>query len=822
MAEVLLAHVGVENTAYHFDAAYSYRVPDLLVEKVKPGCRVMVNFGFGSRKRQGIVLDIEYAADSEKYKPIAAVLDEAPLLNSEMLKLAHWLRERTFCTYFEAAKVQLPAGINLKTKVAYVSVTADEAALEDLSEDELALYKYLDSKPGYIEKDKLFKSMGYSEDCDLPDRLCEKGLAVRNYEAVRKIGDATVKNVRLLVTGQELEQIKDTLTQKQLSVVDLLSETGGGCVREVCYFTGVTPAVVSTLEKRGIVEVFDSTVYRTPAVKMQANPSAKAEIVLTPQQQIAYENMLSRYKSGDGGTSLLYGITGSGKTSVFMRLIDEVVADGKGVIVMVPEISLTPQVLATFKSRYGKKVALFHSALSMGERNDEWKRVKNGDAQIAVGTRSAVFAPFENLGLIVVDEEQEHTYKSESSPRYDAREVARFRCKYHNAHLVLSSATPSVESYTYAVMGRYALEKLDQRYGEAHLPNVITVDLKRDRKEGNKYSVSSVLLEELEKNLDEGRQSILLINRRGYNTFVACDSCGHVLTCPSCSISLTYHAANGRMMCHYCGYSAPFAQTCPECSKKDVRYSGFGTQRIEDELKILLPEARVMRMDTDSTMSRFSHETKLNAFGAGEYDILLGTQMVAKGLDFENVTLVGVICADQQLNNDDFRSMEQTFALLTQVVGRSGRGSAPGRAIIQTLTPENNIIRLAAKQDYEAFYKNEILIRKYMKYPPYCDICCVSFICEKEEKAIACSRAFLDDIRELAGTDYADVKMIILGPMPARVAKISNKYRYKLLIKCKNTQRFRAMISSLLVSYGKNKNCADVTVTADINPTNLS
>lgn len=813
--DVPVAFVGIENTAYHFDIAYSYTIPDELAESCLPGCRVMVNFGASEKtRRQGIVLSVSTACDSKKYKSVLAVLDKAPLLNCEMLEIVKWLKETTFCTYFEAAKVQLPAGIYLKMRVSYAAAE-NSPDFSSLTAQQKEVYGYLSARGGYTEKSKLNAALGLLPDCDTADRLCDAGFLVREHEASGRIGDATVKTVRL-----KDAEYSGRLTPKQKSVYDLLKETTSACVRELCYFTGVGVSVISALEKKGVAEIYDSAVYRAPEIS-DANKPMSGDIILTDEQNRAYKNMLERYKTAKGGATLLFGVTGSGKTGVYMRLIDDVIADGRGVIVMVPEISLTAQALSIFKSRYGSKIAVFHSALSMGERRDEYLRVRRGEAQIAIGTRSAVFAPFEKLGLIVIDEEQESTYKSEASPRYDAREVARMRCAYHGAALVLSSATPSVESFAYAKGGRYSMEKLTERYGDARLPDVITVDLRQDRACGNKYEISGLLLQQLEENLEDGRQSILLINRRGYNTFIACNSCGHVITCPSCSISLTYHTANGRMMCHYCGYSAPLSDVCGQCGKKDIRYSGYGTQKIEDELSLLLPQARVLRMDADTTMSRFSHGNKLRAFEKGEYDILLGTQMVAKGLDFENVTLVGVVCADQQLNNDDFRSMERTFDLLTQVVGRSGRGCAAGRAVIQTLTPENNVIRLAARQDYEAFYESEIAIRKYMKYPPFCDICSVMFISKDEAKASLCSRAFLDDVRALALGEYAGLKLIVLGPMPPRVAKVNDKYRFRLLIKCKNDKKLRSMISTLLISYGKKREFSDITLTADINPSSL-
>ena len=518
---------------------------------------------------------------------------------------------------------------------------------------------------------------------------------------------------------------------------------------------------------------------------------------------------------------VLLGVTGSGKTSVFLSLIDFVIAEDKQVIVMVPEISLTPQMMAIFKGRYGSEIAIFHSALSAGERRDEYKRVKDGKVKIVVGTRSAVFAPFDNIGLIVVDEEQEHTYKSESSPKYHTKDVARYRAGSHSALLLLSSATPSLESYAAAKRGKYSLEVLSERYGESVLPDVSVIDMKAERQAGNKYNLSSELLERLEQNLNDKKQSILLINRRGYNTFVACDSCGSVVNCPSCSISLTYHSANNRLMCHYCGYSVPFTKLCPECGKEDVRYAGYGTQRIEKELEELLPEARVLRMDTDSTSSRYSFEKNIIEFGEGKYDIMLGTQMVAKGLNFENVTLVGVINADQQLNNDDFKSQERTFDLLTQVVGRSGRGRNKGTAVIQTLAPENHVIRQAQQQDYDSFFDNEIIIRKAMVYPPYCDICSVCFVSEDEIKAMNASRDFLLELKKATADEYKDVKIIVLGPMPPRLSKLNNKYRYRIIIKCKNNKRFRNMLSGLLISFGKNKNYSNVTVSPDMNPENL-
>lgn len=812
--EQFLAMVAVENVAYHFDILYTYLIPENLVHCVKKGSRIMVPFGKGkSNSRQGVVFEIVKDLPAKGTKEIASCLDEIPFISNEILETACFLKERTFCTYFEAVRVQMPSGVTFKTNVLYYAT--ENRACVNLSHSEKEVYDYMMSIDCPRDKKEIYISLGMDISCNIIDKLVSKGVVIKTYEAEKKLNDASVKKVKLSDNADKIiESVK--LSAKQKSVVETLKSVGEATVKEVCYFTGVTSSVVNTLNKRGIVEIFDSVFYRTPDSIIPAD-TTKSEVILSKTQNKAFCEIVDKYRHG-GGTSLLYGITGSGKTSVFLRVIDEVIKDNRQVIVMVPEISLTPQLMSVFKGRYGKQVAIIHSALSAGERRDEYKRIKDGMVKIAVGTRSAVFAPFDNLGLIVIDEEQEHTYKSESSPKYHTKDVAKFRAARHNALLLLASATPSIESYTYALKGKYSLSRLTERYGNAVLPDVTVVDMKQERQQGNKYSISSELLQMLEENLENKKQSILLMNRRGFNTFVSCDSCGSVVNCPSCSISMTYHSANNRLMCHYCGYSQKVFTKCPECGKDDVRFSGYGTQRVQQELELLLPEARVLRMDADSTVSKEKFEKSLVDFSDGKYDIMLGTQMVAKGLNFENVTVVGVINADQQLNNDDFRSEERTFDLLTQVVGRSGRGEFKGKAIIQTLTPENHIICLAEKQDYDSFYQNEMIIRKAMIYPPFCDMCSVSFTSEKEVKALECSRAFLQSIREITNSTFANQKIIVLGPVPPRISKINNKFKYRIIIKCKNNKEFRKMISELLIQFGKDKKFSDVSVSADINP----
>ena len=811
-----IAKVAVENAAYSFDTEFSYRIPDKLLEAAKPGCRVTVPFGRTSQKRQGMILSTEYAEPTQKLKCIASVPDTEPVLNAEGIRLVRFLKERTFCTLFEAVRAVLPSGLGRKTVMTFAAVPESEAPDPSLlTADERTVYAYLCAKGTYLRAEKVWKDTGLSADSGILTALCGRGFAVRNVDTVRNVSDLTRKSVRL--TGAEAP-VK--LTAKQQAVLDVLRDVGSASVREVCYFTGYTDAVVKALAKKGLVECFEAEIFRNPYANADAQPQ-QSEIALSAEQTRAYESLLHLYRSGNAAASLLYGVTGSGKTKVYMKMIDRVLEDGRGVILLVPEISLTPQALHLFHARYGKKVAVFHSALSVGERLDEWKRVKCGEARIVVGTRSAVFAPFENIGLIVVDEEQESAYKSENAPRYNAKDVARFRCAEHRALLILASATPSIESFAAAEKGRYVLNTLSERYGDALLPEVVTVDMIAERKCGNESEISRTLAEALRQTIEVGRQAILLMNRRGYNTFASCTSCGHVVTCPSCSISMTYHRANGRLMCHYCGYSVPFTPTCPECGEQAVRYSGFGTQKIEDELSRLLPEARVLRMDTDTTMSRFAHEDKLRLFAEKQYDILLGTQMVAKGLDFENVTLVGVISVDSLLFNDDYRALERTFSLLTQVVGRSGRGQYSGKAIIQTTAPENDVLSMAARQDYEEFYRTEIGIRRLLIYPPYCDLCVLAFIGAEELFVRGAAKAFLEKLTALSEGEYRSEKLIVLGPAPAKVLRVSDKYRYRLIVKCKNSARLRVMIAELLRTCGKDKRFAEVTVTADINPESI-
>ncbi|MEE0913921.1 MAG: primosomal protein N' [Ruminococcus sp.] len=808
MSSDLVARVAVENTVFSFDKAFDYAIPTSLSTACKAGVRVLVPFGRGNRKRQGIVMEM-LTSETDNLKSIISVLDDEPVMSEEMLKTAEFMKEHYFCTLYDAVKTMLPAGINYRLTTVYgAKELSDDVHIEDAEKQRI--YDYLFSRRKAVKSETILENFGL-ENIKLLDEMVSEGFLYKSDEAFRRISDAVMKMAAVNPTV-DLSAIK--LTPKQKSIVELLEMTGGTSVKEICYFTGVTSSVIDTLHKKGVIYFYDEEVFR---IENRSIDRTLSEIVLSEEQQKACDSLYAEYLDTKPHTSLLYGVTGSGKTSVFIKLIERVIDDDRGIIVMVPEISLTPQFVAQFSQRFGDRIAVFHSALSLGERLDEYKRVKKGLAKIVIGTRSAVFAPFDNLGLIIMDEEQEYSYKSESSPRYHAREIAKFRCAQNNALLILSSATPSVETYYYAKNGRYSLNTLTARYGSATLPNVVTADMNIEVQNGNTTGFSDVLLENLAYNLEHKKQSILLLNRRGHNTFVTCRTCGDPVTCPNCSISLTYHSANNRLMCHYCGYSVPYTDECPTCHSKSLRFGGTGTQKAESDIAELFPEARILRMDADATSSKSSYEKMISAFARGDYDILVGTQMVAKGLNFPNVTLVGVLNTDQMLYADDYRSYERSFSLLTQVVGRSGRGESKGMAVIQSYTPDNLIISMAAKQDYDMFYNTEINVRKAMLYPPFADICLVGFVGENQAVTLRGANEFLKSFISLAQKEYPKLPLRILGPSPALVVKVSNKFRYKLIIKCKNNREFRKLLATLLAEFGNNKEFSSVTAYADMN-----
>lgn len=702
-----------------------------------------------------------------------------------------------------AVKVPFGNGNTLRNGIVVELTEGDSSSLKSISS----------SGEKVLSEEMVSLALWLKERCFCTTYDCLKQMLPRGF------GKVHGKSERMVRLVNDSEDVLLSVTKKQRIVCDLLLDVGSASANEVCEFCSVGMTVLKNLEKNGIVEFYQREILRTPYSDITEGEQAPIELSI--EQEKAYCTYSDMMKNG-GGSGLLFGVTGSGKTQVYLRLIDDAVNSGKDAIVLVPEIALTPQTLSIFHKRYGKMCAVIHSGLSIGERNDEYKRADRGEAKIVIGTRSAIFAPLHNLGLIVMDEEQEHTYKSERTPRYNTKDVARFRAGYNKALFLMASATPSVETYSAAKNGKYKLCELTERFGEAELPEVITVDMKREMKLGNRTPVSATLKSLIQQNLDSNKQTILLINRRGYNTFIACDECGHIVTCPNCSISLTYHSYNNRLVCHYCGYTKVLDNICPECGSNAVRYSGYGTQRIEDELGAMFPTARIVRMDADTTSTKFSHQKILDKFADGEYDILIGTQMVAKGLDFDNVTLVGVVNADNSLYDENYNASEKSFDLITQVVGRAGRRSEKGRAVIQTINPYNEIISYAAEQDYIGFYNNEIELRRLMIYPPYCDLLSVTFTGEDENKTALCAKAFFDEIVRLNADKYKDLKFVVLGPTPSKISKINNNFRYRLALKCKNSAKIRSMITEILKIIKKNKEYKSISISVDINPNDIS
>lgn len=812
----LTAQVAIENTVYHFDKLFSYLVPPQLAETVRPGVRVAVPFGAGNRKRVGVVFSVA-PAPADRLKPIAEVLDHSEPLSEEMLQLAVWMKERYYCTLFEAVKLMIPSGFQLRLTESYVlSTEFKNFDREEYPPMQWQLILLLREAKKAVPMETISAKLGITAQSPDFQSLLEQGVLCKVNTATSRVKDALAKSVR------PLPDFHGKLTPRQKDVYEVLCDVGEATEKELCYFTGASPPVVKALAQKGAAEIFEYEVYRRPAVYGSDKPAEA--ITLSPEQQQALDGLLHDYHSERTAaphTALLYGVTGSGKTSVFLKLIEAVRSEGKGIIVMVPEIALTGQTIARFQSYFGDSIAVFHSGLSLGERLDEWKRARRGDADIVVGTRSAVFAPVQNLGLIVMDEEQEHTYKSESSPRYDAREVARYRCNQQNAFCLFCSATPSVETMKLAQDGSFGFYQLKNRYGTAQIPQVRLIDMNQESFPGDDSAIGISLGQALIENFQAGHQSIVLLNRRGYHTFAACSSCGEVVTCPNCSISMTYHSANNRLMCHYCGHSIPMQKTCPICGKETVSFRGAGTQRAEEQLSELLPQARILRLDTDSVGARYSLDRKLDEFAKGEYDVMVGTQMVAKGLDFENVTLVGVLSADQSLYSDDFRSNERTFDLLTQVVGRAGRGKYPGIALIQTYSPEHPVLHFSAQQDYFGFYEQESAFRKAMLYPPYVDVLMLGFVGTAERTVSAAAETFLRMLSELAAAEYPKLPLRVLRPSPAAVARVGGKYRYKIIIKCKNVRPLREMVSRLLVQFASLREFSQVTAYADTNPARI-
>ena len=805
-----IAEVVIDKATITFDKKYSYFIPQNSGFNIKPGCRVTVPFGGYNKRRTALCTAIYKSNERENLKPISTQVDEEPILNKEALEIMEFLKKYTFCTYFDAVKVLIPSGVGLKIDNKLVLLIKPPYD-QNFSEKALDIINFLLEYNKPISKKELCKSLSIVEHDEDLLQLIQKGIISESTADKAKIQNEKALMVKLIND----DVIKKPLTEKQKLVKDFLEKVNTASVKEICYYTGVSKQIITTFVKHGYGEYFEQEVYRSPYGNEYYK---KDEITLNDKQNFAFDKLKLLCQNNKPETALLYGVTGSGKTSVFMKLIEYVTEQqNKNVIVMVPEISLTPQTMDKFFRCFGEKIAILHSGLTMSQRRDQWKKIRDKKAKIVVGTRSAVFAPLENIGLIVIDEEHEHTYKSEISPRFHAKDVASFRCKYHNALLLLSSATPCIESYYNAQNNKYTLVTLTERFKNAVLPDVYVVDMKNSIMESSTSGISQTVMEELYINLKNHEQSILLLNRRGYNTMIKCSSCGETIKCPNCSVPLHFHSSNNKLMCHYCGYSSKIMDECPTCHNKMIRYTGVGTQRAEEFLKESFPDAKILRMDMDTTMNLESYEKNFADFAEGKYDIMIGTQMVAKGLNFPNVTLVGVLTADQALFSQSFRGCERAFSLITQVVGRGGRGNLPGRAYIQTSTPDNQIIQLASKQNYEDFYKEEILFRKINLYPPFCKITCLIFSSDFENDVPEAAKFCGKLIGNLAETKYPKLPIKTLAPVEADVYKIAGKFHYNMLIKHSQQKDFYSLMETVQEEFLKNKKYNRVNLYIDTN-----
>lgn len=822
MEQVKLAKIALKAATFSIDKPYDYLLPPELMELAQSGMRVLVPFGAGNRRTEGLILAIYQGERGPKLKALAALLDEEPVLGAEGIQLALWMRERYFCTVYDAARAMLPAGLYyaLQDRYTLVNGADKEGAYEAAGRSDHArrILDLIYAAGGSAELGQIRAAFEAKDPNPALKSLSDKGILTLETSAMRGVGDKTEQLACLAIPPEEalaLVAPKRKTAPLRYAVVELLAGIGEGSSKEICYFTGATPATLKSLEKSGMIELSKQEVLRRVAME-KTEPAGPVE--LNEEQESAFQGLDALCTQEKTGAALLYGVTGSGKTSVYIKLIQSVLARGRTAMVLVPEIALTPQLLHIFTSHFGDSIAVLHSSLRAGERYDEWKRVRTGRARVVIGTRSAVFAPLENLGLIILDEEQEYTYKSENVPRYHARDVAKFRCARNNALLLLGSATPSVESMYLAKTGVYRLFTLQKRFNEQALPRVLIADMKRELKKGNGTSISGLLRREIEDNLQKGEQTILFINRRGSSRMVSCGECGAVPECPRCSVYLTYHSANNRLMCHHCGHSERLPDVCPQCGG-ELTFVGTGTQRVQVELEAAFPGVEILRMDTDTVTAKQSHEKLLSRFRQERVPILLGTQMVAKGLDFENVTLVGVIAADLSLYVDDYRAGERTFSLLTQVVGRAGRGEKLGRAVIQTFTPENEVVTNAAAQDYDAFYEQEVQMRALRACPPFRDLLVLTASGTEESQVLGVCMKLRRTLEDWLGTEqYRALGIQLLGPAPAAVARVNNRFRYKLTLIGKNTKELRGLAAYLVCAVQNDKENRGVSVFADVNP----
>lgn len=873
------AKVYILDIPYHADKAYSYYIPDIIGDYIVPGAVVEVPFGRGNRRMTGIVDEVLPADPPMSTKPITSAVSDAPVLTYEQLGLCRFVKEYTLCTFSDALRAMIPASAMARVITYYRYIQSSERENPEIPP---SVYSSIGERGKRVlavaEKKQKFSRQTIQSELDFDvtssiallekHGLIEKVTEVKGQAAVKKkllyeLSEEFADSVK--GDAEELERTLKTLRGANCrKVLSFLAENGRSSSAEIAKALDLKPAAVKaaalSLENSALITSRTEEEYRNHYTSQKllgeafraASGEKFTKPTLTDEQRAAAEKIIELCGEHKPYAALLHGVTGSGKTSVIMEAIDSVLDDGRSVIMMVPEIALTPQTVGIFVRRYGDEIAVIHSGLSAGERYDAWRRIKDGLARVVIGTRSAVFAPLSNIGLIVIDEEHEYTYKSDTNPKYKAHDIARKRCADHNAVMLLSSATPSVSNYYKAKTGAYTLIELKERYGGMPLPTVHIVDMRDELSLGNTSPVSHVLENRLREDKAHGNQSILFLNRRGYNNYVSCRSCGRSIKCPNCSLTLTYHAKNrhklaekteedyeqsrregGYLVCHMCGYRCSVPDKCPECGKEHFLFMGYGTQKAEDDIASMFPDLRILRMDYDTTQAKYSHEEILDKFRNGEADVLLGTQMVTKGHDFPRVATVGVLSADNSLSLDDYRAGERTFAMLTQVIGRAGRGEVAGEAVIQTYNPQNDVILKAARQDYESFYESEIRLRKALCFPPFCDIAVITLSSADEGYLGHMTSLMLERIKEHIRGGYSDIPMMLFGPFEAPVYRIQNMFRMRFVIKCRLNKRMREFISDLISEFSRSspngyakkmqnvKTNARLNVSADLNPSTV-
>ena len=812
----MIAKIAVSAATFAIDKPYSYRIPEGMT--LSPGMRVQVPFGRGNRRNEGVVLAVE-PGSGENLKSVDCCLDERPLLNERMLRLAAFMRERYFCTFYEAIRVMLPTALGF-TANNVVSLTEDRSWQEKniRQADAKKLLSFLVDMGGRAEESVLRNMI---EDGEALEAAVNYLIRKKWVQTQRDFSSrATERSEQIATLASSAEEAMEYASHRpksaamQKAVLELLCALGTVSVKELCYFTGAKPATVKRLADLGYIALSRRSVLRCRQIKPA---EVDGPLTLNAEQMTAYQGLVRQMQQQMPGVALLYGITGSGKTSVYLKLIQKTLEDGKSAILLVPEIALTPQLLSILAGYFGEQVAVLHSSLPAGERQDQWKRIQNGDARVIVGTRSAVFAPAKQLGLLILDEEQEASYRSENSPRYCAREIALWRGLKEGALVLLGSATPSVETMYHAKNGDYTLYTLKNRYNGKQLPLVRLVDMREELKEGNDTGFSLDLREAIMSTRDAGKQAILFLNRRGNARALVCVDCRKAPECPRCSARLTYHSANERLMCHYCGHSQPVPKRCPHCDGV-LKRIGTGTQKAQEQLQALFPEMEILRMDTDTVNAVNTHEKILEHFASERVPVLIGTQMVAKGLNLPDVTLVGALDADLSLYGSSYRAAETTFNMLTQVVGRAGRGDVAGQAIIQTLVPEHTVLNLAARQDYDGFYDLEIQLRRVQNAPPFADLMEITFTGQEEGAVLRGAAKFRDSLNTcLRLPEYTTEICTVLGPAPCTVPKINYNYRYRLTLRCSASRKLRALLAHILRQFAADKANRGVSAFVDVN-----